>query len=39
MVVKKGNKELLDAINKVLEDLVEEGKINEFIINHLEGEE
>lgn len=37
MVVKKGNKELLDAINKVLEDLVEEGKINEFIINHLEG--
>ena len=39
MVVKKGNKELLDAINKVLEDLVEEGKIDEFIINHLEGEE
>lgn len=39
MVVKKGNKELLDAINKVLEDLVAEGKINEFIINHLEGEE
>lgn len=39
MVVKKGNKELLNAINKVLENLVEEGKINEFIINHLEGEE
>lgn len=39
MVVKKGNKELLDAINKVLEDLIEEGKINEFIINHMEGEE
>lgn len=39
MVVKKGNKELLDAINKVLEDLIEEGKINEYIINHMEGEE
>ena len=36
MIVKKGNKELLDAINKVLENLKSEGKIDEYIINHTE---
>ena len=36
MVVKKGNKELLDAINTVLEKLKNEGKIDEYIINHTE---
>lgn len=34
MVVKKGNKELLDTINGVLERLVKDGKIDSFIINH-----
>lgn len=34
MVVKKGNKELLDTINGVLERLVKDGKIDGFIINH-----
>lgn len=34
MVVKKDNKELLDAINKVLERLVNDGKIDDFIIEH-----
>lgn len=32
MAVKKGNKELLDAINTVLERLIEEGKIEEYTI-------
>ena len=36
MVVKKGNKELLDVINTVLEKLKNEGKIDEYIINHTE---
>lgn len=36
MVVKKGNKELLDAINMVLQNLKDEGKIDEFIIKHTE---
>ncbi len=36
MVVKKGNNELLDKINSVLENLKNEGKIDEFIINHTE---
>ena len=36
MVVKKGNKELLDAINIVLQKLKDEGKINSFIIKHTE---
>lgn len=36
MIVKKGNKELLDAINTVLQNLKDEGKINEFIIKHTE---
>lgn len=34
MVVKKGNKELLDVINGVLERLVNDGKIDSFIIKH-----
>lgn len=34
IAVQKGNTELLDAINEVLERLVAEGKIDEFIINH-----
>lgn len=34
MIVKKGNTELLSAINKVLERLKNEGKIDEFILKH-----
>ena len=36
MIVKKGNKELLDAINTVLQKLKDEGKIDNFIIKHTE---
>ena len=38
IAVKKGNKELLDEINKVIDKLVEEGKIEEFTANHVQGE-
>lgn len=34
MVVKKGNKELLDAINRVIERLKNDGSIDKYIINH-----
>ena len=34
MAVKKGNTELLDAINSTLYRLMDEGKIDEFTINH-----
>ena len=34
IAVKKGNKELLDSINKTLTRLLEEGKIEEYIANH-----
>ena len=34
MVVKKGNKELLDTINTVLQKLKDEGKINNYVISH-----
>ncbi len=34
--VKKGNKELLDQINKVIDKLIEEGKIEEFTSNHVQ---
>lgn len=34
MVVKKGNKDLLDKVNKVLERLTSEGKIDSYIIKH-----
>ena len=36
MIVKKSNKELLDNINRVLEKLKNEGKIDEYIIKHTE---
>lgn len=38
MVVKKGNTELLESINKVLNNLIENGKIDEFVLNHTSGE-
>ena len=34
MVVRKGNDELLKAINKVLSDLIANGKIEEYVIHH-----
>lgn len=34
IAVKKGNKELLDKINKVIDQLIEDGKIEEFTANH-----
>ncbi|MBQ2409373.1 MAG: amino acid ABC transporter substrate-binding protein [Bacilli bacterium] len=34
VAVKKGNKELLDQINKVLQRLIDEGKIEEYTINY-----
>lgn len=34
MIVRKGNSELLNVINKVLSRLKEEGKIEEFVIKH-----
>ncbi len=33
-VVSKGNTELLEQINEILQDLIDSGKINEFTINH-----
>ena len=35
LCVKKGNKTLLDSINKTLERLMNEGKIDEYVINHM----
>ena len=34
IAVQKGNKEMLDQINEVLQKLVDDGKVDEFIINH-----
>lgn len=34
IAVKKGNQEMLDSINEVLEKLVADGKVEEFTINH-----
>lgn len=34
MIVKKGNTELLEVINRVLNRLKEEGKIDEYVIKH-----
>ena len=34
IIVDKGNKDLLDVVNRVVERLRQEGKIDEFIINH-----
>lgn len=36
IAVKKGNKELLDEINKVIDKLIEEGKIEEFTASHVQ---
>lgn len=36
MIVKKGNKELLEVVNKVLTRLSNDGSINKYIINHTE---
>ena len=36
MIVKKGNKELLNSINLVLEELIKDGKIDEYIIKFSE---
>lgn len=34
MIVKKGNSEMLSVINKVLDRLIQEGKIEQFVISH-----
>ena len=34
IAVQKGNKEMLDQINEVLQKLVDDGKVDEVIINH-----
>ena len=34
MIVRKGNQELLDAANKVIKDLKDNGSIDEFLLNH-----
>lgn len=34
IAVEKGNTELLDQINEVLQKLIDEGKVEEFIVNH-----
>ena len=34
MIVKKGNEQLLNDINQVLDDLIKEGKIEEYTLNH-----
>lgn len=34
MAVKKGNQELLENINKVLKELIEDGKIDEYILKY-----
>lgn len=34
MIVKKGNSEMLSVINKVLDRLIKEGKIEQFVISH-----
>lgn len=36
MVVKKNNKELLDTVNEVIEDLKESGKIDQYVLNYTE---
>lgn len=35
VIVDKGNTELLDVINEVIEDLKEEGKIDEYLLKHV----
>ena len=36
MVVKKNNKELLNTVNEVIEDLKESGKIDQYVLNYTE---
>ncbi len=36
MVVKKNNKELLDTVNEVIEDLKKTGKIDQYVLNYTE---
>lgn len=36
MVVKKNNKELLDTVNEVIEDLKKSGKIDQYVLNYTE---
>lgn len=36
IAVKKGNKELLDEINKIIDKLIADGKIEEFTANHVQ---
>lgn len=35
MIVKKGNTKLLEASNKVINELIENGKIDKFLLNHM----
>ena len=35
MIVKKGNKELLSACNKVIQELKDNGEIDEYLLNHM----
>ena len=35
MIVKKGNKELLSACNKVIQELKDSGEIDEYLLNHM----
>ena len=39
MIVRKGNTELLDACNKVIEELKESGKIDDYLLYHMGVEE
>ncbi len=39
MIVRKGNKELLDACNKVIKDLKESGEIDKYLLKHMGVEE
>lgn len=36
MAVKKGNTDLLEKINTILQKLMDDGKIEEYVINHSE---
>ena len=39
MIVKKGNQELLDACNKVIQELKESGEIDKYVLTHMGVEE
>ena len=34
IAVQEGNQEMLDKINPILQKLIDEGKIDEFTLNH-----